>query len=117
MMQTVKTELHDLVLTALRSRELETAHAYAQQLKDIEAREHPEWEHRLFGRLRGVAYLKLVLSCRPQILESVNDVELEHLRFAAGVSSLLGVTRFRDYLPPDFKTGLLMDNDSTVRMR
>jgi hypothetical protein len=115
-MQTVKTELHDIVLSALRSRDLETAHAYAQRLKDIEDREHPEWEHRRFGRLRGVDHLKLVLSCRPQILENVSDEVLEHLRFAAGVSSLLGVTRFRNYLPTGFKTTLLMDNDSAVRM-
>jgi hypothetical protein len=115
-MPTDKTELRELVLSALRSRDLESAHAYAQQLKDIEAREHPEWHHPPFGVMRSVDHLKLILSCKTQILESVSDEVLEHLRYAAGVASLLGVTRFRDYLPSGFKTGLAMDNDSAVRM-
>jgi hypothetical protein len=115
-MQSDKTELRDLVLSALRSRDLESAHAYAQQLKDVEAIEHPERVGMLFGRLRGVDHLKLVFSCRPLILENVSDETLEHLRFAAGVASLLGNTRFRDYLPAGLKTGIKMDNDSSVRM-
>lgn len=116
MMQADKTKLRDLVLSALRSRDFENAHSYAQQLKDVEAREHPEWNNEQFGALRSVDHLKLIFSCKPQILSRVSDEALEQLRFAAGVCSLLGVTRFRDYLPSGFKTSLAMDNDSAVRM-
>jgi hypothetical protein len=115
-MTTDKSQLCDLVISALRSRELESAHAYAQQLKDVEAIEHPERVGSVFGRLRSVDHLKFVFSCKPLILENVKDETVEDLRFAAGVASLLGVTRFRDYLPAGLKTGLAMDNDSAVRM-
>jgi hypothetical protein len=115
-MTTDKSQLRDLVIAALRSRDLESAHTYAQQLKDVEDREHPERVGRVFGRLRGVDHLEFVFSCKPLILETVSDETLEHLRFAAGVASLLGVTRFRDYLPAGLKSGLAMENDSAVRM-
>jgi hypothetical protein len=115
-MTTNKSQLRDLVFSALHSRDLESAHAFAQQLKDLEDAEHPERENIIQGRLRSVDHVKFVFSCKPLILENVSDETLEHLRFAAGVSSLLGVTRFRDYLPAGMKTGLAMDNDSAVRM-
>jgi hypothetical protein len=83
---------------------------------EIEKSEHPERHHALFGVLRSVDHLKLVFSCKPQILKSVSEEALEHLRFAGGTALLLGVTRFREYLPADFNTGLAMDDDSAVRM-
>ena len=115
-METDKTKLRELVLQALRSHELESAHAYARQLKEVEKSEHPERHREMFGVLRGVDHLKLVFSSKPKILNSVSEERLDHLRVAAGTALLLGVTRFKDYLPEGFNTGLGMDNDSAVRM-
>ena len=78
-MATDITELRELVLTALRAGDLEGAYTYAHRLKDVEAREHPQRHHELFGVLRGVDHLKLVFSCKPQILKSVSEEALQHL--------------------------------------
>jgi hypothetical protein len=115
-MVTDKMELRALVLKALRAHELDSAHAYARQLKYIETNEHLERHHELFGALESVDHLKLVFASKPQILKSVKGEALEHLRFAAGTALLLGATHFHEYLPADFSTGLAMDNDSAVRM-
>jgi hypothetical protein len=62
-MATDKSQLRDLVISALRSRDLESAHAYAQQLEDVKVIEHPERDYKRFGRLRSVASDALHQGC------------------------------------------------------
>lgn len=49
-------------------------------------------------------------------MSSLNEEQLEYLRVAAGMMHLWGTNQAKDWLPEEFETGLIMDNDATARM-
>jgi len=62
-------------------------------------------------------YLNRIFQARPRILAALSEEQLEHVRVAAGMMHLLTVTHApKRWWPPDFKTGLLMDNAAAARM-
>ena len=73
-----------------------------------------DWEHH--NPAHDVAMLKVIFQASPKILSSLNDEQMKHLRIAAGMMYLWGTDRAEDWLPDDFETDLIMDNDTAARM-
>lgn len=60
--------------------------------------------------------LERIMTCHPKILSQLSPEPMEELRLAAAIFSLGLRGRPSKWLPEGFSTGLLMDNDSAVRM-
>lgn len=73
-----------------------------------------DWENH--NPARDIEMLKLIFSGKPKILSRLNDDQLAALRLAAGMISLLGTNQGKEWLPPNFETGMAMDNDAAARM-
>jgi len=64
-----------------------------------------------------VTLLEIMFRSKPKILAPLTDEQLEQLRIAAGMMCVwVRKTGAKNWLPPDFKTGLTMDNDAAARM-
>ena len=59
--------------------------------------------------------LKLIFNNKPEILSNLDETYLETLRMGAAMLELLGTNTATQWLPPNFETGLSIDNDSAAR--
>ena len=73
-----------------------------------------DWKHH--NPAHDVAMLKVMFQAKPKILSSLNDEQMGHLRLAAGMMYLWGTNQAKNWLPDDFETDLIMDNDAAARM-
>jgi hypothetical protein len=73
-----------------------------------------DWKH--YDPKRDITMLNIIFGSKPKILARLNDGQLDTLRFAAGMIYLWGTNQGQEWLPPDFQTGLVMDNDAATRM-
>jgi hypothetical protein len=73
-----------------------------------------DWKHH--NPTRDIAMLNAIFGSKPKILTRLNDYQLGALRLAAGMIYLLGTNQGKEWLPPNFETGLPMDNDAAARM-
>ena len=60
--------------------------------------------------------LKFIFDGKPKILARLKNENLEAARVAAAMMALWGANKAKKWLPVDFKTNLLFDNETTVRM-
>lgn len=60
--------------------------------------------------------LRLMFDGKPKILRGIGKDELQELRVAGGMMSLLGETDASKWLAPDFDIGIDMPSDVAVRM-
>ena len=60
--------------------------------------------------------LKIIFNNKPEILSKLDETRLETLRMGAAMLELLGTNSDTKWLPPNFETGLTIDNDSAARM-
>jgi SAP domain len=60
--------------------------------------------------------LKIIFNNKPEILSNLDETKLETLRMGAAMLELLGTNSATKRLPPNFETGLTIDNDSAARM-
>ena len=60
--------------------------------------------------------MKTIFESKPKILVHLGDEKLEAVRIAAAMMMLWGKNKAKKWLPVDFETGLLFDNDTTARM-
>ena len=65
---------------------------------------------------RNVELLRFIFDGKPKILSRLQNDQLAALRLAGGMITLLGLSQGKQWLPPNFETGLAMDNDAAVRM-
>lgn len=66
---------------------------------------------------RDVMMLSVIFSGKPQIINGLDDEQLKHLRLAAGMMHLWGVSRVKkEWLPEGFSTELHLDNATAARM-
>jgi len=64
-----------------------------------------------------VTLLEIMFRSKPKILAPLTDEQLEQLRIAAGMICVwVRKAGAKNWLPPNFKTGLTMDNDAAARM-
>jgi len=73
-----------------------------------------DWKN--YDPSRAMAVLKGIFGGRPKILARLDHEKLELLRLAAGMAYLWGTGEARPWLPADFGTGLVMDNEAAARM-
>jgi len=73
-----------------------------------------DWKH--YNPNRDVEILKTIYDKKPEILNQLDDSKLEFFRLAAGMMLLWGESRATKWLPPDFETGLRLDQDTAARM-
>jgi len=73
-----------------------------------------DWKN--YNPTHTVAILRAIFAGRPKILARLDEGKLGPLRLAAGMMELWGVNKARGWLPPDFETGPVMDNDAAARM-
>jgi hypothetical protein len=112
-----RARVEEQTLQALRQRKFEEA---SRMVAAFEAQQvfprgiDVDWKHH--NPAHDVAMLKVIFQAKPNILSSVNDEQVGHLRLAAGMMHLWETNRARNWLPDDFETDLIMDNDAAVRM-
>jgi hypothetical protein len=63
-----------------------------------------------------VVVLTAIFASSPKILISLNQNQLNHLRVGAAMIHLWGTRDANDWLPQDFRTDLIMDNNAAARM-
>jgi hypothetical protein len=73
-----------------------------------------DWKH--YNPKQDITMLNIIFGSKPKILACLNDDQLDTLRLAAGMLYLWGTNQGQEWLPPDFQTGLAMDNNTVVRM-
>jgi len=111
-----RTQAEEQVLQALQQRKFKEA---GQIVAAFEARQvfprgfNIDWKH--YSPTNDVAMLKTMFGGRPKILSSLDDQQMEYLRIAAGMIYLWGTNQADDWLPNNFETGLIMDNDAAAR--
>jgi hypothetical protein len=112
-----RAKAEEQVLQALRQRKFKEA---SQIVTAFEARQvfprgiNIDWKH--YSPTHYVAMLKTMFGGRPKILSSLDDQQMEYLRIAAGMTYLWGTNQADNWLPDNFETGLIMDNDAAARM-
>lgn len=65
---------------------------------------------------RDVEMLEMIFAAQPNILSSLNNEQMEHLRPAAGMMYLWGISQATAWLPSSLETNLELDNDTAARM-
>lgn len=73
-----------------------------------------DWKH--YDPKQDIPMLNIIFGSKPKILARLNDGQLDMLRLAAGMIYLCGTNKGQEWLPPDFQTGLAMDNNTAIRM-
>lgn len=73
-----------------------------------------DWKHH--DPSRDIEMLKIIFSAKPKILIELNDEQMEHLHLAAGMMYILATNQAKDWLPDNFETELIIDNDTAARM-
>jgi hypothetical protein len=73
-----------------------------------------DWKN--YDPSRDISLLRGIFEGRPKALSQLSEDKLGSLRLAAGMMQLWGTGRTKGWLPPDFETGLAMDNDAVVRL-
>jgi hypothetical protein len=73
-----------------------------------------DWKH--YDTKREIAIMNLIFKGKPEIMSKLEDVNLEPLQIGAAMMEIWGESTATKWLPTDFKTGLLIDNDSAARM-
>jgi hypothetical protein len=69
-----------------------------------------------YNPVPDIAMLKAIFASRPKILTGLNHSQFDALQVAAGGIYLWGTNEGKKWLPPNFNTGLAMDNNAAVRM-
>ena len=112
-----RTQLEQQTLQALRERRFKEA---SEMVSAFEAQQvfprgvGVDWKH--CNSARDVEMLKVMFNSRPKILGSLTDEQMAHLRVAAGMMYLWGTSQAENWLPDNFETELVMDNDAAARM-
>jgi hypothetical protein len=73
-----------------------------------------DWKH--YNPKHQTELLKSIFNDKPEILSKLEDNKLEYLRIGAAMMELWGENTANKWLPPNFETGLSIDNDSAARM-
>jgi hypothetical protein len=73
-----------------------------------------DWNH--YDPKRQTEILNSIFNNKPEILSKLEDAKLESLRIGAAMMELWGDNSASKWLPPNFETGLSIDNDSAARM-
>ncbi len=73
-----------------------------------------DWKHH--DTQRDIQELTAIYKNKPQILSKLDDAKLPFLRIAAAMMYLCGENTAAKWIPPDFESGLSMDNDAAARM-
>jgi len=74
-----------------------------------------DWKH--YNPAHDITILNFIFARKPKILARLDDEQSLILRLAAGMMYLWGTNRAKkEWLPPDFETGLSMDNHAAARM-
>jgi len=74
-----------------------------------------DWKR--YNPAHDITILNFIFSRKPKILARLDDEQSLVLRLAAGMMYLWGVNRAKkEWLPPNFETGLSMDNHAVARM-
>jgi hypothetical protein len=73
-----------------------------------------DWKH--YNPKREIEILNSIFNNKPEILSKLEDDKLEPLRIGAAMMELGGENTASKWLPPNFETGLSIDNDSAARM-
>jgi hypothetical protein len=73
-----------------------------------------DWKN--YNPTNDIERLKLIYGSSPKIFSRLSYDHLAILRHATAMVYLLGTNQSKKWLPPDFETGLVIDNDSALRM-
>jgi hypothetical protein len=73
-----------------------------------------DWKHH--DPQGDIRELTAIYKNKPRILSKLDDAKLPYLRIAAAMMSLWGENTAAKWIPPNFETGLSMDNDTAARM-
>jgi hypothetical protein len=73
-----------------------------------------DWEHP--HPEREIELLNTIFNSKPKILAKLGNEKLEDLRIGAAMMLLWGKNDAREWLPPNFETGLSLDANVTARM-
>jgi hypothetical protein len=73
-----------------------------------------DWKHH--NPTDDAKILNAIFQEKPEILSKLDNAKLEPLQLAASMMFLWGDNKASKWLPPNFTTGLSMNNDSAARM-
>jgi hypothetical protein len=73
-----------------------------------------DWRH--YNPDNDIKKLKTIFESKPKILARLKNENLDAVRIATAMMALWGTNKAKKWLPVDFKTNLLFDNDTTARM-
>ena len=73
-----------------------------------------DWKH--YNPANDVKMMNTIFNGKPKILSKLSDTKLEIIRQGAAMMKLWGKNTAKEWVPPDFETGLSLDVDTVARM-
>ena len=73
-----------------------------------------DWKHH--NPAQNIAMLNAIFGSKPKILARLSESQSEALRLVAGMMYLWGTNQSKEWLSPDLKTNLAIDNNAAARM-
>lgn len=86
----------------------------AYELEQVFPRAMVDWEHH--NPDREIGLLNTIFGSKPKILAKLGNDKLEDLRIGAAMHVLWGKDKTKEWLPPNFETGLSIDVETAARM-